>query len=738
MVVTQEMLQSVSETLATSLGPLFQKLCARLYDNYTKTEDARKKSEARLSERTVSDPVDAHRLVDIVLLAGGTSLLPGFEEAMLSTFFPNGRRPTVLHVGTSFAIAAAAGGLAHRLHNYAPPRLRESDEQGSAVIKPALESTLPYSLLIGIKQIPKAEELITILDPNDPFVDDGGMRPIEGLPLLAAGSRPKMRLVPGGAAGVEARIGRKFKAMEVRQSPGKMSVEWDPIRQRATVHSDQVQDTESTLWIDANRHRKREEAALNPFDGTPKPGSLAVDEVEDVVLDVGMSKIVALTTGRGWVSAEELERVVKDGLDEEQLIPSYEPQKEGPVGAERGSQELLADRSKPRLDLETPDRSPTLHGTVEGERPVYAEQRDHDVEVADNEASAELEPTASHAPVGSAGPKRDDGSDWGTRIPDAQFSHALEKLRDALKSVAPHQRFDDIVVALLALAVRPIVLLAGPPGCGKSTLVRTIAGILGMEAGKTFHEVPVQSHWENDSALFADEGLLCHLLKDHSQSHIILFDEFNLTRPEYYLSRMFHALDGGRGTITASKRIAPCRVFGTMNIDDSSRPPSPKVIDRCFLLELDQVPWDTESLIGLPDFGSIQPLPGLPDATIDGVTRDPRIDAVLKALNVAVLENDLRHDLLPSRRALSDVRALLGLHHRLDLQAKGLLSRDDLVDRVLASRILVKLSGAFDQVEPALSALESLAEGMEELRRTRSRLKLARQQSRLGFVSPWQ
>jgi hypothetical protein len=55
--------------------------------------------------------------------------------------------------------------------------------------------------------------------------------------------------------------------------------------------------------------------------------------VEDVVLDVGMSKIVALTTDRGWVSAEELERIVEGGLDEEQLIPSYEPQKEGLVGA---------------------------------------------------------------------------------------------------------------------------------------------------------------------------------------------------------------------------------------------------------------------------------------------------------------------------------------------------------------------------------------------------------------------
>ncbi|MGM4927677.1 AAA family ATPase [Tardiphaga sp. 619_E2_N8_5] len=740
-VVTQATLQFLSKKLAESLLPLFEKLCERLYDNQTSTEDAKKKSEARLIERRVSGSGEAYRLIDSILLAGGTSLLPGFQEAMLSTFFPGEDRPKVLHVGTSFAIAAAAGGLAHILHNYTPPRLREPDGRGGNVFQPALESTLPYPLLLGIKQAAGLEEQVTVLDQNEAFIDDGGTRFIDGLPLLATGTHPKMRLVPGGAAGVDARKGRKFKALEVRQSPGKMRIEWDPAKQRATVLSDQVHDTKSTLWIDANTLRKREEPVLNPFDdGELPPGTLAVDEAQDVVIDLGMSKIVALTADRGWVSAEELERLVRDGLDDEQLISDHQPlPDDGRIIADVADGPQIIDH---RPDTDTEAGAKSYSNDARPGNAVSAAETTNASDVSNevhppSAPPVESEPTVDAASVSPTDRIPETTFDWDTRVSDSQFSHALVGLRDSLKDVAPHQRFDDIVVALLALAVRPIVVLAGPPGCGKSTLVRMIARILGAESGKTFHEIAVQAHWENDEVLFAEDGLLRHLVVNQNRSHIILFDEFNLTRPEYYLSRMFHALDGGKGSISPGTRIAPSRVFGTMNIDDSSRPPSPKVIDRCFLLELAQVPWDVERPIGLPDFSAIKPLPGLPAASIDGASTDERIDSVLKALHVAVVENDLRHDLLPSRRALSDIKALLGLHHRLDLQGKDLLSRDDLVDRVLASRVLVKLSGAFDQVQPALDALDKAVDGMEELQRTRRRLKLARQQSRLGFVSPW-
>ena len=738
LVVDRNMLASLSEALWKELHPLFRGLCVRLYENQTSSEHAKSKSEVRFGERKVAGPDDAHRLIDVVLLAGGTSLLPRFQEAMLDQLFPDASPPPVLRVEETYPIAAAAGGLAHVLHRYDPPRLRPPEGVASPAFDASFDSTLPFPLVLGVKRRGELEDAAVVLDPDDPFVDDGGRKEIEGISVLARDSMPKMRLVPGGASGVSARRGRRFEPKRIKRAPGRMEIEWDVDRQRATVHSEEVEDTASTLWIDAHKLRLRKETAEAPFTGVIPEGALAVDGAEDVVLDVGMSKIVALGVIPGWVSAAWLKRTVRDGLSEDERIEERTDkapdelddlvQDEGPPDGDQLGPEETEEPGAGGADVEeaspVAESSPVVETSVEppAETPSPGEGVTND---PDDRGSGQVE---DHS----------DKFEWSARVSDQEFTHALEALRVAADEARLNFKLDDLVVALLALAVRPVVLLAGPPGCGKSTLVRVIAHVLGRTRGQTFHEIAVQAHWEDDEALFGKVGLLREALAANGRSHLLLFDEINLTRPEFFLSRFFHAVEDGRGFVAPDLSIAPCRAFGTLNIDDTSRPPSPKVVDRCFLLELGQVTWDIDRPTGLGDLAPLPVLPGLPAISFAGAKTDERVDGVLTALHDAVEEHHLRHDILPSRRVLADIRALLGLHHRLDLQATGLLRRDDLVDRIVASRILVKLAGAFEQIQPALDAVEAAVDGMEELTRTRRRLRLARQQARLGFVSPWQ
>ena len=72
--------------------------------------------------------------------------------------------------------------------------------------------------------------------------------------------------------------------------------------------------------------------------------------------------------------------------------------------------------------------------------------------------------------------------------------------------------------------------------------------------------------------------------------------------------------------------------------------------------------------------------------------------------------------------------------------AEDLLHSDDLIDRLITNRILVKLSGPLDQLEAVIKYLDNCLTPDEKakLRRTARRITLAKQQAKLGFISPWQ
>ena len=93
-VIDRTTLVSVSKALAQELQPLFDNLCERLYDNQTSSEDARRKSEARLRERGVNETREAYRLIDVHFAGWRNKLAARFRGSDASDAVP--RRPSAL------------------------------------------------------------------------------------------------------------------------------------------------------------------------------------------------------------------------------------------------------------------------------------------------------------------------------------------------------------------------------------------------------------------------------------------------------------------------------------------------------------------------------------------------------------------------------------------------------------------------------------------------------------------
>ncbi|SRR5579875_1489745 len=177
----------------------------------------------------------------------------------------------------------------------------------------------------------------------------------------------------------------------------------------------------------------------------------------------------------------------------------------------------------------------------------------------------------------------------------------------------------------LALKSSPLVILAGTSGTGKSLLPRLFAKLVGAD----FTSISVQPQWSDNADLFGytpslapDDFIMGEFTKAVLRASrqletpaMVLLDEMNLAAVEHYFSDFLSVVETRRkekdGTITTDplpldlpppdhqedsyrslrdlRLPSNIRVVGTANMDETTRVFSPKVLDRAFSIEFDEV-----------------------------------------------------------------------------------------------------------------------------------------------------
>ncbi len=361
-------------------------------------------------------------------------------------------------------------------------------------------------------------------------------------------------------------------------------------------------------------------------------------------------------------------------------------------------------------------------------------------------------------------------------------------LKDYLNATGYVCGVEEVATYLLLLASRNWVILAGPSGTGKSSLVRRVAESLG---GK-FHDVQVKPNWvsSEDSLGYYSEvsqtfvpGVVLQALEaaqdDQSSRHFIRLDEMNLASPEYYLAEVLSAGESwsrdatGRtlsdaiqlppapsGTVLPEVRIADnAFLIGTVNVDETTRTLSPKVLDRSAVYDLHHVDLfampavATSEIPSLPSLVAVQRLlQDRPRSLVDLGASEDQVEMVAQLLTaLAEVGAALGGPVGYRQRDALLTMLTLGQRHGLT----DVLSPDTILDIGLRSCVMPKWQGStpaghaalrravavlLDKEIPADAATETLQSQASVSRFPRSCEKLLGmidQFTALGYFSAW-
>lgn len=724
-----------------------------------------------LRDEGVRSPSDIPKLIQGVVLAGGTAKLPGFQDALFTllsvdrsvpVFQPQNEYPGVAALGALARILERRGRLiATRAHPTHPDSIPASEAN--------FTSQLPDDIYLHYESGEGRGQIKLIERDRWPlaYEGDGTTRPA-----------PKWLRVPG--ARVWLTYGEDGDAKWVATDhPGAFAVgrlDKDALLHVSVDRQDNVRIKFGTRVLTAYP----EPSSLVRGSDAPLPEDVAktqllVQAAKTVVVDFGMSKtLIAAGDVDGSVSAADFEFlgaeaieyappagwIIEAGAASPPELPTSFPPSEpaspieqgapqDPVGQVTTQPTAQANGEFPLGSVPINGPGPDLPPTAGAEPPPSAAelQKDRTTQEALESAAVGVVAERRKKAAISESPRL---PPLPARAPCDELGF-LRECWEASKEDGLEFAFSDFASLHVAAKVRPLVLLAGPPGVGKSSMATAWAASLGcLDDVGNWARIAVQADWVHDRELFGREATFRKLL-EHSGEYdgvsVALFDEFNLTRPEYYLSRILSAMEGdgvveqglhfGRST-DKSELI----LLGTLNVDECSRPPSDKVLDRAFLIEMmmDEVP----ASIRRPRLRS-------PTARVDlnlwrawrAIDSEIAVPLELRQLWLACREHArgrLPHeDLTPTRRAITDVSLFMHYYDRLGLDGSADFSRELALDRAISGRVLPRLRGPSAVMSPLVEALgEYFSPGNSTRWPTcSSRVAAMREQLSSGFVSFW-
>ncbi|MEF3355417.1 AAA family ATPase [Paenibacillus sp. GYB006] len=365
-----------------------------------------------------------------------------------------------------------------------------------------------------------------------------------------------------------------------------------------------------------------------------------------------------------------------------------------------------------------------------------------------------------------------------------------EKAVEMLQSIIYHNSEDDLLydemtieMFFRALQTNTLVILSGPSGTGKSTLVTEMANAI---KGAKVKIVPIQSGWTDTQDLIGyfnpvDKSFVASpfmealadasLDEEKEHLHLICLDEMNLAHIEHYFSEFLsireqkkqyislynkrfyqqakELIENSDDSLPRDQQLAALelierfpyrfeipknvRFIGTLNMDHTVKSLSPKVIDRSFVIEIDHL--DTKEKVKLENKVKQRNISGNIDVSVEQLSSVYTVENAF--LNEALVLIELSRRLELISNAPLNSRGFKQLTKYLDFVPKKKLTKQFLeryYDQLIMTKILPRIELSIRD-EQGMNILRGFHEEINKY--PRSAKKLARMLENKRIVRFW-